>query len=109
MEYIAYGLPLNFINLSDPEVAQKLKAIDIVGFNRNASHQKENMFLACSYMSGPLSNSGCMFNDHLLKKVLNQRKYCYTFNPASYVQNHSVLLSSRAGNAGGLYMIINIE
>ena len=67
------------------------------------------MFVACSFMSANYSEFPCNFHGELLEMKLTQNGFCYTFHPQSYVEKHGALVSNRAGQAGGLFIRIDLD
>ena len=97
------------IDINDPIIKEQFSALKMDDMGPSSAHQREDMFLACSFMSTNYSEFPCNFSGELLEMKLTQIGFCYTFHPQSYVEKHGALVSNRAGQAGGLFLRIDLQ
>ena len=97
------------VDLNDPIIKEWFSALKLNDMGPSSAHQREDMFVACSFMSANYSEFPCNLSEELLEMKLTQNGFCYTFHPQSYIEKHGALVSDRAGQAGGLFFRIDLQ
>ena len=92
------------LNTTDPTTRQQLANLHMVNIAREGAHQID-MFRNCSFMS---NHFNC-HNDEVLVQTMTQMGVCYTFQSKQYVEKHGQLSTLRAGDKGGLHLIMDIQ
>ena len=92
------------LNLTDPAIQKQLENLYMVNIARQGAHQID-MFINCSFMSNVFN---CQ-DDEVLVQTITQMGICYTFQPKQYIEKYGQLDTLRAGDKGGLYLLVDIQ
>ena len=95
-------------DLTDPGIIAQLKSVDMERVGAEAAHQKQDMFLECSFMGSNNTKCPCQFHEELFVSTKTQMGFCYTFHPNSYMEKYGALFTTRTGFAGGLFMLVDV-